>query len=90
MEGEILRRRFGITRTEGKWALPFPCKLSFPAHTAIGRDGILKLEEALGLSSDAAILSAMQSLRTTVDAMEKKVSDSRWPLPKYRDMLFLY
>ena len=52
--------------------------------------GIGKLEEALGLSDDAAVLSAMQALRTTVDALEKRVSDSRWPLPKYRDMLFLY
>ena len=52
--------------------------------------GIGKLEEALGLSDDAAVLSAMQALRTTVDALEKRVSDSHWPLPKYRDMLFLY
>ena len=54
------------------------------------KSGIRKLEEALGLSDDAAVLSAMQALRTTVDAVEKRVSDSRWPLPKYRDMLFLY
>ena len=54
------------------------------------KSGILKLEEALGLSSDAAVLSAMQALRTTVDSLEKRVADSRWPLPKYRDMLFLY
>ena len=54
------------------------------------KGGILKLEEALGLSSDAAVLSAMQALRTTVDSLEKRVSDARWPLPKYRDMLFLY
>ena len=54
------------------------------------KSGILKLEESLGLSSDAAVLSAMQALRTTVDSLEKRVADSRWPLPKYRDMLFLY
>ena len=52
--------------------------------------GIVKLEEALGHKDDAAVLSAMQALRTTVDSLERKVSDSRWPLPKYRDMLFLY
>ena len=52
--------------------------------------GIGKLEEALGHKDDAAVLSAMQALRTTVDSLERKVSDSRWPLPKYRDMLFLY
>ena len=54
------------------------------------KSGILKLEESLGLSSDAAVLSATQALRTTVDSLEKRVADSRWPLPKYRDMLFLY
>jgi len=54
------------------------------------KSGIQKLEEALNLSSDAAVLSAMQSLRTTVDSLEKRVSGSRWPLSKYRDMLFLY
>ncbi len=52
--------------------------------------GIGKLEEALGGSDNGAILCAIQSLRTTVDALEKRVSDARWPLPKYRDMLFLY
>ena len=41
-------------------------------------------------SDSAATLSSMQALRTTADALEKKVADSRWPLPKYRDMLFLY
>ena len=54
------------------------------------KSGIDKLEEALAGSDDAAILSAMQALRTTSDSLEKRVSDSRWPLPKYRDMLFLY
>ena len=55
---------------------------------------IRKLEEALGepssVAANSAVLAAMQSLRTTVDSLEKRVSDSRWPLPKYRDMLFLY
>ena len=55
--------------------------------------GIRKLDEALGESSataEAEILAAMRALRTTVDSLEKRVSDARWPLPKYRDMLFLY
>ncbi len=52
--------------------------------------GIERLDEALGAKDDAATLSAMQALRTAVDSMEKKVADHRWPLPKYRDMLFLY
>ena len=51
---------------------------------------IAKLDDALGHGENAAIISSMQTLRTTVDALEKNVADSRWPLPKYRDMLFLY
>jgi glutamine synthetase len=57
--------------------------------------GIGKLEEALAgapssKTANEKILSSMQSLRTTVDSLEKRVSTARWPLPKYRDMLFLY
>ena len=52
--------------------------------------GIKKLDEALSDGDNAATLAAMQALRTTVDSLERKVSDARWPLPKYRDMLFLY
>lgn len=36
------------------------------------------------------ILSALEDLRTTVDALEGVLPDSAWPLPKYREMLFLY
>ena len=32
----------------------------------------------------------MDALRHTVDALEYLVDDSRWPLPKYREMLFIY
>ena len=28
--------------------------------------------------------------RVTVDALEKIVPDESWPLPKYREMLFVY
>ncbi len=54
------------------------------------KSGLYKLDEALSGNDEAAILSSMQALRTTIDALERKVSASRWPLPKYRDMLFLY
>jgi glutamine synthetase len=30
----------------------------------------------------------MNALRSSVDALEKKVQDSLWPLPKYRELLF--
>jgi glutamine synthetase len=55
--------------------------------------GIAKLDEALGgvtPAAEADILSSMQALRTAVDSLERRVSAARWPLPKYRDMLFLY
>ena len=32
----------------------------------------------------------MDDLRKTVDRLEGLVDDSRWPLPKYREMLFVY
>ena len=32
----------------------------------------------------------MNDLRRTVDRLEQLVDDSRWPLPKYREMLFIY
>ena len=52
------------------------------------KSGIRKLDEALGTDDSAVILAAMKQVRTTVDTLEHKVAD--WPLPKYRDMLFLY
>ena len=54
------------------------------------KGGIAKLDEALRCGKEDATLCAMQALRTTTDALERKVADKRWPLPKYRDMLFLY
>jgi glutamine synthetase len=31
----------------------------------------------------------MQAVRTVVDKLEKRVPDDFWPLPTYRDMLFV-
>lgn len=36
------------------------------------------------------IISAMNALREVVDRLEVRVSDAAWPLPKYREMLFIY
>ena len=47
------------------------------------------LRKALG-GLHEEILDAMAELRKTVDALEKIVSDECWPLPKYREMLFVY
>ena len=54
------------------------------------KGALKKLDEALDSGGEAATLAAMQDLRGTVDSLERKVADTRWPLPKYRDMLFLY
>lgn len=35
------------------------------------------------------VLPAMSALREVCDAVEETVADSLWPLPKYREMLFL-
>ncbi len=54
------------------------------------RTCIKDLEAALRGSEESAILASMRSLRMVADSLEPRVSASRWPLPKYRDMLFLY
>ncbi len=47
------------------------------------------LAEALkGLHEE--IIAALADLRVVVDALEYRIDDSRWPLPKYREMLFIY
>ena len=48
------------------------------------------LEAALGAGEPARILEALATLRKSVDKLEEDVDDARWPLPKYRDMLFVY
>ncbi len=43
------------------------------------------------LSADAStIIYGMNKLRSIVDSLETQVDDRRWPLPKYREMLFIY
>lgn len=52
--------------------------------------GVRILEKALAAGGAPSIVRVMRELRTTVDGLEKIVSDGRWPLPKYREMLFLH
>ena len=47
------------------------------------------LEAALS-GPPRGIVSAMSTLRKFGDRLETLVADSRWPLPKYREMLFVY
>ncbi|MBO5775156.1 MAG: glutamine synthetase type III, partial [Kiritimatiellae bacterium] len=49
------------------------------------------LERTLTREENAASqLKAMNDLRKTVDKLEGLVDDSRWPLPKYREILFVH
>ncbi len=51
--------------------------------------GCDNLRKALG-GRHEEILEAMTELRKTVDALEQVMPDACWPLPKYREMLFVY
>ena len=50
---------------------------------------IARMGKALGEKHER-ILEAMAALRTVVDEVEGIVPDGKWPLPKYREMLFVY
>ena len=59
----------------------------------VGLDKLVELSKQLdaALEGDcSAILPTLAELRKAVDGLELIVSDSRWPLPKYREMLFIY
>ena len=49
-----------------------------------------RMEKALLHGGHVEILAAMGDLRKTVDRLETLVDDGKWPLPKYREMLFIY
>lgn len=42
-----------------------------------------------GATHASAVLPAQHRARAAVDAIEATVTDARWPLPKYREMLFI-
>ena len=35
------------------------------------------------------VVPAMEAVRVAADALEKVVADDLWPLPSYREMLFI-
>ena len=53
-------------------------------------EGITRLQDALDNFDTMDILARMAELRKIADALETVVSNDKWPLPKYREMLFLY
>jgi glutamine synthetase len=36
------------------------------------------------------VVPAMNAVRTVADELELLVDDNKWPLPKYREMLYMY
>ena len=52
-------------------------------------ESIAALESALQ-GEHEGIIAAIADLRKVVDGLEKIVPDEMWPLPKYREMLFIY
>ena len=52
-------------------------------------EGCDALEKALG-GEHEGIIDNMKRLREIVDHAEDFIDDSLWPLPKYREMLFVY
>jgi glutamine synthetase len=64
-------------------------KASAALHAAIAKaEGMHHdaAKQAQFLTSDGA--GAMAAVRTASDALELKVDDARWPLPRYREMVF--
>lgn len=49
-----------------------------------------ELKNSLKEENYNAIVENMQSLRNVVDFFEENTDDRIWPLPKYREMLFIY
>jgi glutamine synthetase len=49
-----------------------------------------RLEKAISAGEPSRIIASMDDTRKTVDRLEHLVDDSKWPLPKYREMLFIY
>ena len=71
------------------------CKTNIAIAERIGiladaiEDCAMRLEKQLAINNCAGILDEMREMRLNVDALEKQVDDDLWPLPKYREMLFI-
>jgi len=48
------------------------------------------LERSLSKKDTIGTRERLSTLREVVDSLEAEVADKLWPLPKYRDMLFIY
>ncbi len=57
--------------------------------TALSKS-LARLERAVRDGRSEEALNEMATMRESVDALESQVADEKWPLPKYREMLFVY
>ena len=57
--------------------------------TALSKS-LAQLERAVRDGRSEEALDEMATMRESVDALESQVADEKWPLPKYREMLFVY
>ena len=50
----------------------------------------IALENALAADDSAAMITALEATRKSADMLESVLDDKAWPLPKYREILFVY
>ena len=53
-------------------------------------DNCIALENALAADDSAAMIAALEGARKSADMLEAVLDDKAWPLPKYREILFVY
>ena len=53
-------------------------------------DNCVDLEDAIAKDDCAAIIAALEATRRSADALEALLDDKAWPIPKYREILFVY
>ena len=53
-------------------------------------DNCIALENALAADDSAAMIAALEATRKSADMLESVLDDKAWPLPKYREILFVY
>jgi glutamine synthetase len=56
----------------------------------LARVGAMAEEEHKAHALSSEVLNLMAQIRGASDKIEDLVADEHWPLPKYREMLFIY
>lgn len=80
----LLRLSHGL-RAHGRFALAKSAAENVEKLT----QEIDKLEKAIDSGDSAAELAGMKDVRSVVDALERIVPDSQWPVPGYGEMFFV-